>query len=233
MNKPTFACYVGLAPAFLLLVMGCSRSSKQGGGSYGPGTEDERSSTKQAKTPLTHSGSFGSDFPRSSIRNPSSGDPHPPVKEPVWVDASKQAWTNGIVQVKITGAKIDFPTLVDLSYRLERKEDFASDEKTLLILFSIENVSDDRKIDFSSWGYGGSRLTDNLGNKYKRSHFANASVKGHAREMSLYPGKSASDLISFEVPVAKAQYLRLELDGEQIGSKEPVYIQIPTSMLKK
>jgi hypothetical protein len=151
-----------------------------------------------------------------------------------WIDASKQATRHGDVVVRVTSVTIDF--VKGRTFR-----EFSSQEKLLLIRLQIDNVSDGRKLDYKSWSDSHSiladeaaQLTDSLNNRYKRVTFGIASsIEGQVDSESIYPGKSINDLLVFEVPVEKAEYLRLELPAKNFGGTGRIRIQIPKEMIRR
>jgi hypothetical protein len=77
-------------------------------------------------------------------------------------------------------------------------------------------------------------LTDNFDNRYKVVSFGFCSkVKGAAESDSVYPGKAIQDVLVFEEPVGKVEYLNLELPAENFGGTGMMRIRIPASMIKR
>jgi hypothetical protein len=50
---------------------------------------------------------------------------------------------------------------------------------------------------------------------------------------SIWPGKSVEDVVVFEEPVVRAEYLRLELPASAFGGTGKLRFQIPTEMIEK
>jgi hypothetical protein len=50
---------------------------------------------------------------------------------------------------------------------------------------------------------------------------------------SVHPGKSVEDVVVFEEPVARAEYLRLELPASAFGGTGKLRFQIPKSMIER
>jgi len=99
-----------------------------------------------------------------------------------------------------------------------------------------------RKVDYYGWGTFGDnfssrlipRLTDNFGNSYRRVNFGpNERVNGQVRLEALHPGKSVGDLVVFEVPIDKVEYLRLELPAGNFGGTGKLRLQIPKTMIRR
>ena len=54
-----------------------------------------------------------------------------------------------------------------------------------------------------------------------------ASAAWQTQTVGLFPGKSADQLLVFELPDPNAGFLRLELPGSGFGGQEPVHLHIP------
>jgi hypothetical protein len=79
-------------------------------------------------------------------------------------------------------------------------------------------------------------LADNLGNPYKRiSLDLGAQIPGQiSMATSLYPGKRLDeDLLVFEPPIDKVQFLRLELPAAAFGDSGSLRLQIPKAMIRR
>jgi hypothetical protein len=83
-------------------------------------------------------------------------------------------------------------------------------------------------------GYA-ANLTDEARNVYKRIKLDPGSyVLGQVvSEKSVYPGQSTEDLLVFEPPVDKAQFLRLELPASTYRGTGTLRLQIPRSMVQR
>jgi hypothetical protein len=76
------------------------------------------------------------------------------------------------------------------------------------------------------------KLTDNLGNTYKPMFFGEKPVLGQLKTGPVPADKSVTDVIIFENPVAKVEYLRLEVPGGNFGVSEgALRLQIPPKMV--
>jgi len=73
-------------------------------------------------------------------------------------------------------------------------------------------------------------LSDDLGNMYQRGISPNVYLY---TSTSLYPGKSEEQKVTFESPVDRASYLKLELPAENFGGEGMLRIQIPISMIER
>lgn len=117
-----------------------------------------------------------------------------------------------------------------------------SEDKLLTIVLAIFNESQERKLNYRTWGadawkFGGNgsaRLTDELGNVYKRIHFGATDLPiMRTDNESVYPGKCISDVLIFEPPVAKAKRLTLSLPLRNLGQEGTIKIIIPVAAIKR
>ena len=134
-----------------------------------------------------------------------------PVEQ--WIDASKSVAVVGDVSVKIA--------LIAKAPPRSGK----GDEGRLLIGVEVRNLSATRKVDFIGWTRDeiarGARLTDNFGNAYKPLPVGRVSVAGQGPPMSIYPSKSGQEVLAFEPPIAKAEFLRPRIVRRGIRQRRP------------
>jgi hypothetical protein len=138
------------------------------------------------------------------------------------------------VRVTVTNIKVDFTPIRSIG------DPRPSGERLLLIGLHVENLSDVRKLDFRGFagqfdfsGDATPNLRDNFGNKYKRISFGiDSQIVGQAQNESVYPGKGIDDLLVFEVPVEKAEFLRLELPASAFGGEGKLRLEIPRDMIE-
>jgi hypothetical protein len=78
-------------------------------------------------------------------------------------------------------------------------------------------------------------LEDNFGNTYKRINFGFSSnpVGAVERSESIYPNKSVSDVLVFEMPIDTIEYLRLELPAKNFGGTGMLRLEIPKQMIAR
>ncbi|MGO9922091.1 MAG: hypothetical protein ACLQIB_46265 [Isosphaeraceae bacterium] len=157
-----------------------------------------------------------------------------PDAEENWGNAGITA-QQGDIRVKIDSAKVDFVKL-----RETLGNDGQSKDKLLQISLQIENTGVTKKIEYGGWGGsdfssdGVAALRDDLDNSYKRVGFGfSAQPVGQVRSESIYPRKSISDLLVFEVPIEKASFLKLELPGEVFGGTGKLRIKVPMKMVER
>ncbi len=157
--------------------------------------------------------------------------PHKPA-EPEWANAQYPV-QQGDVRVSLNGVKVDFATVK--SFRGTSN----SENKLLLIPLTIDNLSDAKKLDFRgfsgddfSLGDSKAHQEDNFGNRYRQITFGIATpIEGQAKSESIYPSKSVNDLLVFEVPVEKIEYLHLELPATAFGGKGKLRFEISRSAI--
>ena len=110
-----------------------------------------------------------------------------------------------------------------------------TDEGRLLIGVEVRNLSATRKVDYVGWTRDGmargARLTDNFGNVYKPLPVGRVSAAGPHPPMSIYPSKSGREVLAFEPPIAKAEFLRIELSAVAFGKDDVVRLTIPAKMI--
>src|SRR5262249_22010796 len=137
------------------------------------------------------------------------------------------------VRVGITSVAVDYVDVDGLGGARESKD------KLLLIRLRIENVSQTRKVEYLGWGAGSRifdghapKLKDNFGNTYRRIDFGLAThVRGQVSSESIHPGKGVDDVIVFEAPINRVQFLRLELPASAVGEPGKLRFQIPRAMV--
>lgn len=115
-----------------------------------------------------------------------------------------------------------------------------SKDALVSIELEITNLSENKKLSYRTWGgesysFGkGTKLTDNFNNGYKIVNFGFATkIAGSVESESVYPGKAIKDVIAFEEPVGKVEYLNLELPAEQFGGSGMLRIRIHASMIQR
>jgi uncharacterized small protein (DUF1192 family) len=143
----------------------------------------------------------------------------------------------GSVGIAVVSAHIGVVPLVN---RIT-KERGASKDDAMTFLIAVFNLDEAKKLNYSTWGadafkLGGSSasLGDDIGNTYKRIHYGATELPfGRRDNESVYPGKAVTDVLVFEIPVAKAKVLTLTLPLENVGGKGEVKIEIPIGAVTK
>jgi hypothetical protein len=133
-----------------------------------------------------------------------------------WIDAAGGEYTGQGVAVRVTGVEVGRVRMRQFGQEAESKE------VRLVVRLEIRNTDDKRKINQRGWSASLSRvdgptLQDDLGNQYRRFVSFGAEYDGQADGTSVYPGKAITDVAVFEVPVAAASTLMLELPAEAFG----------------
>jgi hypothetical protein len=168
---------------------------------------------------------------------PSVVTPPPAPKKPEveWA-AAETPVKQGDVQIQVKGVRVGKVPLK------ERIGDSSGESKDVLLMIDLEvaNLGETKKLDYRSWGGRASSfgtrtaLTDNFDNKYKVVNFGFSSeVVGSVQSESVYPGKSIRDVLVFEEPIGKVEYLNLELPAAQFGGEGMLRIRIPASMIQR
>ncbi len=147
-----------------------------------------------------------------------------------WVDASKSPSRRGDVEVKILSVTKGYPVF---SRKLKSQ---SPPEKCLLLTVQLRNMDSARKVEYRSWSGRGAmrgrlRLTDNMKNTYRAKDFGRAIVKGQFTSKSIYADEPIEDLLIFERPVGRAEYLLLELPAAAFGQPGALYFKIPKEMI--
>lgn len=123
-----------------------------------------------------------------------------------------EVFRNGIV-VKVTAIAVE-PIRFRVPFTTEEKPET---ENVIRINIEIYNRSGTRRINYDSYvsmtGIG-TDLKDEFGNVMPQRNAWSKYETGHGGRMD--PGQSASDLIVFEMPIAKAEKLTLTLRGRNI-----------------
>ncbi len=148
----------------------------------------------------------------------------PPIDtpaQPEFHNASKPLQL-GNVQLEITSVRIGKVPL----YRTIMQQDTESVDDLLTVWLKITNTSTNKKIDYQGWMSDfaslmdiDAELTDDNDNRYRGVSFnATTTVKDAKTNESIYPGKSITDAVVFELPIDGAKYLDLKLSAK--GCKE-------------
>lgn len=166
--------------------------------------------------------------PDGTPKGDGGAEPATPAIE--WADALAGTRA-GDVKVSVASVEVGRVRVKGFGGEVESKD------ANLLIHVRIENGSETRKVEYRSWGQAdsfgfgekrASELVDNFGNTYKSVGFSvTMRPVGQLLSESVYPGKSVDDLLVFEVPVDKAEFLRLTLPANAFGGKGMIRLQIP------
>jgi TolA-binding protein len=158
----------------------------------------------------------------------------PKTAEEKWADTSKlESVRRGDLRVQVTRVHIG---KVELKGTLNEKGQ--SKDELLQIELTIKNLSTTKLIHLKGWGgaeFGGlPKLKDNFDNAYRGVEFGifNRPVGQIKRTEDIYPGKTAADVLVFDVPVEGVKYLRLSLPCENFGEKGELRFQIPAAEIE-
>ena len=163
-----------------------------------------------------------------------SGEASTPPPDEQWTNAAN-AVQQGDIQVRVTDVSVGKVELERMFGDMAQSQD-----ELLIITVQVNNLSSAKKLDFRTWRGGDfsvgrdvASLCDDNSNSYKRITFGASSVPvgGVSRE-SVYPGKSVTDVLVFEVPVDVAQWLHIELPAGNFGGEGMIRLEIPASMIK-
>ena len=105
----------------------------------------------------------------------------------------------------------------------------------LLITVEVKNFSGTKKVEFPGWAPRGLArgvgLTDNFDNPYQPKPLGRAAVPGEGPPMSIYPDGVGREVLAFEPPVPKIEFLWLELPAKVLGGHGPLRIKIPVEKI--
>jgi hypothetical protein len=172
----------------------------------------------------------------STPAGPAQANPTPQqsLEEP-WASAESPV-KQGDVQIRLMSAKVG---------KVMIKDSFGGDtspSKDVLVTITVEvtNLSQTKKLDYRSWAGGDfvlerdfGTLADNFGNSYKRITFGMDKPVGRVTRDSIYPAKSITDVLVFESPIEKSEYLRMELPAKNFDGTGMIRFQIPQTMITR
>ncbi len=177
------------------------------------------------------------------VAEPAAARPAPVPERPAKPSTPPVEWASAETPVKQGDVQVQVKTVkVGQIATVETIGDGTGKSKDSLVSIELEitNLSDTKKLNYRTWGgqafsIGDStKLTDNFDNGYKIVHFGfGTKIAGSVESESVYPGKAIKDVIAFEEPVAKSEYLNLELPAKQFGGTGMLRIRIPASMIQR
>ncbi|HKB05875.1 MAG TPA: hypothetical protein VKD90_27010 [Gemmataceae bacterium] len=146
-----------------------------------------------------------------------------------WVDVRQAAWQRDDVRVSVPSW-----TAGPLELTGPKEQRRWTKEKYVQVRVRVENVGVARAFETKGWpatGQTAPRLTDGNGKVLSVKTFAEGwePAGRPAPAATLFPGRSAEQLLIFESPANVAWPLRLELPGAAFGGTEPVRLLIPAS----
>lgn len=170
--------------------------------------------------------------PPPAVAQPAKADHGDPAE---WVQSPAPA-TLGSMTVRVASARISTIQLKGIG-----GDSFDSSERYLVLVIEVANESATKKASYRSWGErdlvplgDGVTLTDNFGNTYHSvgSGFT-SEVVGRVKSASLYPRKSTSDLLVFEVPVDGVHRLDLTLPASHVGESGVYRFRIGAASIER
>jgi len=166
--------------------------------------------------------------------------------ETEWVDAGTNAAQQGDVRVRLISIAIgpvDFkepPGSAGKSQGASAKSGQKRPrEKYLIIKRRISNAVAGRLVEYTGWNHpspnpeaGLLSLRDAGGKEYALKVFPpGKEVVGQVSRASIPPTKWADDVLVFEAPTGRVDFLRLELPGGIVGNKSHFRLHIPGRMI--
>lgn len=154
-----------------------------------------------------------------------------PKAQPIGLGKEFRMGDAAVVVTKVIRGK------VPLSDKIRHGSSTSKDD-LLAFEISIRNASDTKRLNYATWngsGFSLSRdyatLSDNFENPYKRIDFGFATeVVGASDESEMVnPGDIVTDVLVFELPIAKAEWLELSLAAANVGAKEDVTVFVKLS----
>lgn len=157
----------------------------------------------------------------------------------------------GDYEVRLRRAHIDQVQVVEL-YTKDRK---VSNDRHLVLNLEIENLNEARKAQVLTWGHlpdtltsarmneqqkralatALAKLTDEHGNTYDQPSWSDVFVVGQITVQSaLYSGRPVGEVLVFEPPVKKAEWLTLKLPAHNFMQETDhvIALTIPTSAIE-
>ena len=105
----------------------------------------------------------------------------------------------------------------------------------LLVTVAVKNQSGTKKVDFPGWAPRGlardATLLDNLANVYQPKPLGRAPVPGEEPPMPLYPDGVGHEVLAFEPPVPKIEFLMLKLPASILGGQGVLRFKIPAEKI--
>jgi hypothetical protein len=157
-------------------------------------------------------------------------DPDAPAPKPGdWIDASLFPAELGNVRVRVTGAFITDLKQMNLGQQVNNVQDI------LLVEFDVENRDAQGQMRYLGWGHKLKAeepvplMTDNNGLVCRRIVVEDMEIEAVPKPI---PARQRlADKLVFVVPDPKADYVRLELPGKNLGLNGNLKIQIPRAMI--
>lgn len=150
------------------------------------------------------------------------------AEEEKWHDAASESARLGDLEVRIQRVEVG---PADYSKKAATTD---TDEPCLLVRLVVTNHGED-DFRYRSWparSKGGVVLEDAAATAYgQKPAVLGEQLREQIQSEVLGPGKSAEDLLAFELPDRGVEELRLTLPGETVGQTEPFCFKIPKEMI--
>jgi hypothetical protein len=166
--------------------------------------------------------------------------------ETEWVDAGTNAAQQGDVRVRLISIAVGPVDFKDPPGSAGKSQGASSKsgqkrprEKYLIIKLRISNAGAGRLIEYAGWNHpspnpeaGLLSLRDAGGKEYLLKVFPpGREVVGQVSRASVPPTKWVDDVLVFDAPTGRVEFLRLELPGDIVGNKSHFRLQIPGRMI--
>jgi hypothetical protein len=159
---------------------------------------------------------------------------HEPIKETDWVDASVSAVKLNDLRLQIVTARIGSVEMEDQGKKA------LSQERCLVIRLRVGYAGIVfQALPYETWADSSESpskhpptLVDNQNQAYAQKTFpADRKIVGRGGRTTLTPGRMVEEVLVFEPPSAKVEYLRLTLPASAFGASGEFKLQIPKKML--
>lgn len=164
--------------------------------------------------------------------------PEPPVRK-MLKQPPEPEWVSALTPVKIGDVVVRIEDIRANKVKVMELRDIReSTDRYLQIELVIENHADKKILEFLGWGHADAfatptlKLSDNFGNSYRRRGFgALATPLKQVRFASVYPMKTSTDLLVFNLPVDGFEFLRLELNAANVKGQGWIRFEIPAKLV--
>ncbi len=143
-----------------------------------------------------------------------------------WTDASMSAAVVEQIPVQV------------LSVGWDKRKDDSADVPVLVITVEVKNPSrlPDNRVAFEGWSpdapHRWVRMTDDRLRTWQPRAAEPANTVENMLPIKINPGKSARDVLIFDVANPKPKYLRLQLSGGALGKEGTANLKIPATMIE-
>jgi hypothetical protein len=149
-------------------------------------------------------------------------------KQTEWANASQEGVQQAGVRVRLNGAAV-MPVVLKTPGGQHRRG-----EPSLVIRLRISNAAADRLVAYQSWSRPADkapRLEDDTGKSYALRDLGSDQAVGQIRQAWLPMAKWVDDVLVFEKPAGKIEWLRLELPCARVGLTGQFRLEIPRRLI--